>query len=235
MTLMADAQLLELLDSGTRRLVRTVDGLTDEQWAEPSLLPGWSRAHVVAHLTLNAEALSAALEGVHEGRSVPMYASDEARDRDIDELAGAGPSALRDRFYAAGTVLGEWVEELADNLTDVTIERTPGGRSFTAGKVGTMRTREVEIHHADLGLDYTAADWPPAFAALVLSSRAADHPPGPGPVAHAVDLDRSFTFGDGSGPTVTGTGSALAWWVTGRGAGEGLTSDDGQVPRMEPW
>jgi maleylpyruvate isomerase len=235
MTPMADAQLLELLDSGTRRLVRTVDGLTDEQWSEPSLLPGWSRAHVVAHLTLNAEALSAALEGVHEGRTVPMYASDEARDRDIDELAAAGPSELRDRFYASGTVLGEWVEELADNLVDVTIERTPGGRSFTAGKVGTMRTREVEIHHADLGLDYTAADWPPAFAVLVLSSRAADHPPGPGPVAHAVDLDRSFTFGDGSGPTVTGTGSALAWWVTGRGAGEGLTSDDGQVPRMEPW
>ncbi|QIG43075.1 maleylpyruvate isomerase family mycothiol-dependent enzyme [Nocardioides anomalus] len=232
---MADAQLLELLDSGTRRLVRSVDGLTDEQWSEPSLLPGWTRAHVVAHLTLNAEALGAALEGVHEGRAVPMYASDEARDAEIVALAEQEPSTIRDRFYASSTVLGEWVEELADNLAGATVERTPGGRTFTAGQVGTMRTREVEIHHADLGLDYTAADWPPAFAALVLATRAADHPPGPGPVAHAVDLDQRFVFGDGSGPTVSGPGSALAWWVTGRGPGEGLTSDDGQVPRMEPW
>jgi maleylpyruvate isomerase len=232
---MADAQLLELLDSGTRALVRTVDAMTDEQWAEPSLLPGWSRAHVVAHLALNAEALSGAIEGVHEGRSVPMYASDEVRDGDIDELAAAGPSAIRDRFYASSTVLGEWVEELADNLADEVVERTPGGRSFPAGDVATMRTREVLIHHADLGLDHTAADWPPAFAALVLSTRAAAHPPGTSFVASAVDLGQRYVFGDGSGPTVSGSGSALAWWVTGRGAGEGLTSDDGRVPRMEPW
>ena len=70
---MSDPQLLELLDSGTRRLIRSVDAMTDDQWLQPSLLPGWTRAHVVAHLTLNAEGLSAALEGVHEGRPVPMY------------------------------------------------------------------------------------------------------------------------------------------------------------------
>ena len=84
---MSDPQLLELLDSGTRRLVRSVDAMTDDQWRQPSLLPGWTRAHVVAHLTLNAEGLSAALEGVHEGRQVPMYPSDEARDYDIAALA----------------------------------------------------------------------------------------------------------------------------------------------------
>ena len=67
---MSDPQLLELLDSGTRRLVRSVDAMTDDQWRQPSLLPGWTRAHVVAHLTLNAEGLSGALEGVHEGRPV---------------------------------------------------------------------------------------------------------------------------------------------------------------------
>ena len=161
---MADATLLALLDAGTRRLVRTVDGLSDEQYPQPSLLPGWSRAHVIAHLTLNAEGLSAALEGVHEGRPVPMYASQESRDGDIVALAtSASPSRLRDRFLASTTVIGEWVEELADNLADKSIERVPGGRSFPAGEVGHMRVREVEIHHADLGLDYTAADWTPGL------------------------------------------------------------------------
>ena len=231
---MPDPRLLELLDSGTRRLVRTVDAMTDAQWREPSLLPGWTRAHVVAHLTLNAEGLAGALEGVHEGRSVPMYASNERRDSDIAELSKASLSLLRDRFLGSTTVIGEWVEELADNLAGKVIERTPGGRRFPAGDVATMRTREVEIHHADLGLDYTAASWPAAFVVLLLDSRAgADHEEAPF-VAHATDLDRTWQFGTG-GPTVSGTGSALAWWVTGRGTGEGLTSSDGAVPRMEPW
>jgi maleylpyruvate isomerase len=236
---MSDAPLVELLESGTRRLVRSVDKMTDEQWAEPSLLPGWSRAHVVAHLTLNAEGLSGALEGVHEGRSVPMYRSDEARDADIADLAKASPSALRERFLGSTTVIGEWVEELADNLAATLIERTPGGRRFPAGDVGVMRTREVEIHHADLGLSYTAADWPSEFVILLMDSRAGDEHDGSPFVAHATDLDRSWEFGRG-GPTVSGTGGALAWWVTGRPlsqvpGGDELTSDDGSVPRMEPW
>jgi maleylpyruvate isomerase len=230
---MSDPQLLELLDSGTRRLIRSVDSMADDQWAQPSLLPGWTRAHVVAHLTLNAEGLSAALEGVHEGHPVPMYASDEARDGDIAALASASPSALRDRFLGSTTVIGEWVEELADNLADASVERTPGGRQFPAGLVGHMRVREVEIHHADLALDYTAADWTPDFVDLLMSSRGGVHDGEPF-VAHATDLDRTWQFGTG-GPTVSGVGSALAWWTTGRGTGDGLTSDDGRVPRMEPW
>ena len=231
---MSDPHVVELLDSGTRRLVRSVDSMDDGQWRQPSLLPGWTRAHVVAHLTLNAEGLSGAVEGVHEGRPVPMYASDTARDTDIAELSTTSPSVLRDRFLASTTVIGEWVEELADNLADHVVERTPGGRSFAAGEVGLMRTREVEIHHADLGLDYTAASWPAAFVVLLMDSRAgAEHDEAPF-VAHATDLDRTWQFGTG-GPTVSGTGSALAWWVTGRGTGDGLTSDDGRVPRMEPW
>jgi maleylpyruvate isomerase len=231
---MSDPQLLELLDSSTRRLIRSVDAMTDDQWRQPSLLPGWTRANVVAHLTLNAEGLSAALEGVHEGRQVPMYPSNEARDYDIAALGSESPSVLRDRFRGSTTVIGEWVEELADNLAETTIERHPGGRQFPAGDVGVMRTREVEIHHADLALNYTAADWMPEFVVLLLDSFAGPEHDGAPFVAHATDLDRSWEFGTG-GPTVSGVGSALAWWTTGRGNGDGLTSDDGRVPRMEPW
>jgi maleylpyruvate isomerase len=164
-----------------------------------------------------------------------MYASQEARDGDIVALAtSASPSRLRDRFLASTTVIGEWVEELADNLEDKPIERVPGGRSFPAGEVGHMRVREVEIHHADLGLDYTAADWSPEFVALLLDARVSAYDGADGFTAHATDLARTWTFGSG-GPTVSGVGSALAWWTTGRGTGDGLTSDDGRVPRIEAW
>lgn len=225
--------MLALLESGTRRLVRTVDAMSDEQWATPSLLPGWSRTHVVAHLTLNAESLAAVLEGVREGVAVPMYPSQAARDAGIATLAAAAPSQLRDRFLGSTTLVGEAVHELTDDLVGTVVERVPGGRTFTAGDVGPMRVREVEIHHADLGLDYTSADWPVAFAALTLASRAAVHAGAPF-TAYAVDLGQEFPFGEG-GPTISGSAAALAWWATGRGSGDGLSSDDGRVPGVEAW
>ena len=50
---------------------------------------------------------------------------------------------------------------------------------------------------------------------------------------HAVDVDRTWQGGPGA-PTVTGTAADLAWWLTGRGSGEGLTSD-GDLPGIEAW
>jgi maleylpyruvate isomerase len=231
---MSDPALLALLEGGTRRLVRTVDAMRDDQWTSPSLLPGWSRAHVVAHLTLNAEGLTDALEGVREGRAVPMYASQDARDLDIVELATARLADLRDRFLGSTTLIAEAVADLPDNLLAVSIERVPGGRTFAAGETLPMRVCEVEVHHADLGLEVTADDWAPEFTAYLLERRAFLHA-GPPFTAYAEDLGRSWTFGAVGGPTVTGSGAALAWWTTGRGSGDGLSSDDGQVPRIEAW
>ena len=79
----------ELLPEATQRLVRTVDGLDDAALAAPSGLPDWTRAHVVAHLALNAEGLARVLTSRTEGRPTSMYRSDEARDGDIDDLAAA--------------------------------------------------------------------------------------------------------------------------------------------------
>lgn len=227
--------VVPLLESATRRLVRTVDAMADFQFREPSLLPGWTRGHVVAHLVLNAEGLAGALEGVREHRTVPMYASQEARDGDIEELAGADPAVLRDRLLASTTAIHDGVEELPEDLHATRIERTPGSdRTFTAGRVGEMRLREVEIHHADLDLAYGWADWPSDFTVLLLDNRGAVHD-GPPFTANAVDLGRSWRYGEGDGPTVSGPGALLAWWATGRDPGDGLTSDDGELPRMEAW
>lgn len=229
-----DRQVLHLLESATRRLVRTVDAMADFQFAEPSLLPGWSRGHVVAHLVLNAEGLAGALEGVREEQAVPMYASQEARDSDIEKLSAADPAVLRDRLLASTFAIRDGVDELPENLYAARIERTPeSDRSFTAGRVGEMRLREVEIHHADLDLAYTWAEWPSDFTVLLLDNRGTVHD-GPPFTAHAVDLGRSWSFGEG-GPTVSGPAPLLAWWATGRDPGDGLTSDDGELPKMEAW
>ena len=164
---------LELLQEATQRLVRTVDGFQGDDWAAPSGLPDWTRAHVVAHLALNAEGLAGALAGLvdSEEDDVPMYASDEARDADIDELA-------RRRAEPAAAP-GSWAERPGSPTPSPryprthcrrAIERTPGGRTFPAASTVGMRLREVEIHHADLAAGYTHRDWPPEFSALVLDA-----------------------------------------------------------------
>ncbi|WP_243057769.1 maleylpyruvate isomerase family mycothiol-dependent enzyme [Nocardioides sp. SR21] len=217
------------LPDATRRLIRTADALAETAYAEPSGLPGWSRAHVLAHLTLNAEGLAGALNGLG-GEATTMYTSEEARDADIATLAGQDPAVVRDRLLAACTAFGDALAAVPADAWDAEIERTPGGRRFPAAMVPTMRLREVEIHHADLDAGYTRADWSPEFSVSLLDA-AVERPGQPAFVAEPTDLDRRWEAGTG-GPTVTGAVADLGWWVTGRGGGSGLSSNDGAVPTI---
>lgn len=221
--------LPESIAAATNRLLDTVDSLADERFAEPSRLPDWTVGHVVAHLALNAEGLTGALRGVAAGEPVPMYASDEARDGDIDELVGAGPEELRTRLSISSAFLAEEIAVLDPRNDETEFERVPGGLRFRTGTMPLLRLREVEIHHADMGVGYSHRDWPEDTVERILDHSAATYHGTPFTV-HATDLGREWTF-DGGGPVVGGTGSALAWWSTGRSA-DGLTAD-GELPRIE--
>ena len=225
----------DLIARADRELVRTVDGLPDEAYAEPSLLPGWTRAHVIAHLTLNAEGLGGVLHGAHLGEARTMYASQEARDGDIDDLANVEPTELRERFLASTGSFTEALQAMAPGDWDGRFDRTPGGRSIALVNVPLMRLREVEIHHADLDAGYSAADWEADFCEVLLESLTKVATPEPFTV-RPTDLDGSWRYGEGDGgPVVTGTAAAIGWWLTGRGSGEGLTSETGTLPEMEAW
>jgi len=226
---------VQLLQEANGRLVRTVDGFADDDWGRPTGLPGWARAHVVAHLALNAEGLVGALGGVASGGPVPMYASPEGRDHDIDELAGAEPDELRGRLLGGVTDFDNAVAAVPEDRWGTQIERTPGSeRTFVAAAAVGMRLREVEIHHADLEAGYSHREWPAAFSALVLNAMAKRGAAREPFTADPSEFDGTWAFGQG-GATVTGSAADLAWWLTGRGAGDGLTSDSGTLPGIEEW
>ena len=46
----AAAELRVAVDDATARLRLTAAGLSDQQAREPSLLPGWSRGHLLTHI-----------------------------------------------------------------------------------------------------------------------------------------------------------------------------------------
>jgi maleylpyruvate isomerase len=219
---------LTAVHDATTRYLQTVDASTDSLLREPSILPDWSRGHVVAHVALNALGFARALDGVTEKKPAPIYDSQERRDADIEEYAAFPADRLREvTFDACGRLKEAFEREYA---ADASIYRTPGGPEWPVSELLPSRAREVEIHHADLLLDYGPADWPDEFASYLLDlaayDRGADH-----------DLvlrtpERDVAVGSGTGPVITGSAADLAFWMVGRGAGEGLSGD---VPDLGPW
>jgi maleylpyruvate isomerase len=233
-----------LLPEASARVVRTVDGFQGDDWTAPSGLPGWTRAHVVAHLALNAEAIAGALRSLvadrddGDGGPRPMYPSDEARDADIAELAGADPSELRDRLMAGTTVLDEAVTALPDDVWETRIERTPGGRQIRAGAFPGMRLRELEIHHVDLDAGYSTSAWSPEFAEHLVDSMV-KRVSSPAFEIRPLDSPRTWVLGTADGeypvPVVTGPLADAGWWLTGRPAPDTLHCSHGELPSIEGW
>ena len=60
---------------GERAFGTALGRLVPEDFAGPSLLPGWTRAHVLAHVAGNADALVNLLTWARTGEETPMYAS----------------------------------------------------------------------------------------------------------------------------------------------------------------
>ena len=232
--------LADLLADADQALVRTVDGLDDAAYAEPSLLPDWTRGHVVAHLALNAEGLAGVLHGAHVGR----VAADVRLARGAATPTSPSCAAAPRRAARAAPRR----ERRCSPRRSARCTR-PTGRAASSARradptwrcvnVPLMRVREVEIHHADLDSGYAAADWPADFRVVLLESMTKRPYPAPFSV-RPTDLDRTWRYGDGEkdgdgGPAVSGTSAALGWWLTGRGTGEGLESDNGDLPEVESW
>jgi maleylpyruvate isomerase len=225
----------ELLPEATQRLVRTVDRLGDDELGEPSGLPDWTRAHVVAHLALNSEGLAGVLQGRMAGEPTTMYPSDDARSADIEELAAGDRAELRERFLAGTTLVTDAVDHFPDEWWGETFERTPGGRVIRYAAIPGMRLREVEIHHVDLAAGFDPTGWSDAFAAHLLTAMVKREPSDEGFRVLATDLARTWEVGSPDETTVSGPVGDLAWWLTGRPPADSLTCSTGDLPRVKAW
>lgn len=204
------------IEDATARLIATAEDLADDEWGAGSVCEGWSRAHVLAHVALNAEGLAGALAGLTSGTPRTMYASNEQRDADIAALAATSPAEIRERLRSSAAT---FAEALAASTAagDSRFERTPGGPLLRADIVPFLRLREVEIHHADLLTGYTHADWP-RETAVAFVDQSARHPVRPDTHLVASDGEETWELGSpgSDAPTRRDTASALAWWASGR-------------------
>jgi maleylpyruvate isomerase len=225
-------EIWPVLLQGTRHLIRTVDGLEDDAFAEPSALPDWNRGHVIGHTALNAQALAGVLTGTTAGETVAMYPSAHARAADIEEMAALEPAELRDRFLASCTVFQDAVARMPTSKWPGSFSRVPGGPTVPVAAVLGLRQAEVEIHHADLLVGYGVADWPEEFLDGTFNTVVHDRDGGPAMTLRTPDGD--VPISGGAGPVVTGSRADLTWWLIGRGDGTGLHADQ-PLPQLGRW
>ncbi|HET6627538.1 MAG TPA: maleylpyruvate isomerase family mycothiol-dependent enzyme [Nocardioidaceae bacterium] len=219
----------------TSRYLEALTVLTDEDARAPSLLPGWSRGHVVTHLARNADGLANLLIWARTGVETPQYPSWEQRNLDID--SGADRSAaelLEDSVTAADRFLEE-ASRMSGDAWDRPVRTLSSSRMFPARDVLRSRRTEVEVHHADLGTGYSPADWPADFTAMLIGRVQDDRADGPSMVLSSTDVDGLWKLGQGQGPEIRGTAADLAWWLIGRGDGAALVSSAGVLPQLPRW
>jgi len=164
----AQRELSDQIDQATQRLIDTARIITEPDLRAPSLLPGWTRAHVLAHLAREADAMRNLLVGVRSGQERPAYVSAEARQADIERGAGMRADELMADLADSAMALRTIARQLPDEGWQVPV-RILDSAPFPADQLLTRRLVEVELHHCDLGAGYGPADWPAAFADMELA------------------------------------------------------------------
>ena len=163
----AQRRLNDELDTATQRLIDEARIMTSSDLREPSLLPGWSRAHVLSHLARGADAMRNLLAGARAGQDRPAYVSRQARDADIDSGAAADAKDLVDDLVGSAMALRTVARQLPDIAWRYQVH-VPGSPRFPASQLLARRLAEVELHHCDLGVGYGHDQWSAVFAAMEL-------------------------------------------------------------------
>ncbi|MCD5343584.1 maleylpyruvate isomerase family mycothiol-dependent enzyme [Arthrobacter sp. AK04] len=226
---------------GTAFFARKLNELADAELDGGSLLPGWTRRHIVAHVGYNARAIARLIEWAATGVETPMYASPEARNHEIQFGATLSPIALRHLFDHSVVHLNvEWRDLPADAWHHKV--KTAQGRIVPAEETVWMRTREVWMHAVDLDNGATFNDIPaPVLERLLGDITGAWHTRGTdtGLVVRVTGTDLAFGDTSAADPTIiTGPLPAVVEWAAGRANG-GITATGsaaaGGTPTAPKW
>ena len=231
---------LLLMRRGQAFWARALGEVRDDELAEPSLLPGWSRAHVIAHVGFNARAVARLVEWARTGIETPMYESTTQRGEEIEFGATLPADALRHLAAHASVHLNvEWRDLPAEAWSHPVV--TAQGRTVPAAETVWIRTREVWIHALDLRTGYTTRDFPEQLIDLLLEDliavwRRKRDDGDPDIVLEPIDRDRSYRVLDADAAdavVVRGTAADLVGWGIGR-SNRGVTTPAGAAPDPAP-
>lgn len=242
--LTTDPELLAALlqaRRGTAFFARKLNELSDAELDGDSLLPGWTRRHITAHIGYNARAIARLVEWAATGVETPMYASTGVRNHEIDFGATLSPIALRNLFdHSAVHLSVEWRDLPGDAWHNRV--RTIQGREVPATETVWMRSREVWMHAIDLDNGASFADIPaPVLERLLADITGAWKIRGTDAGLVVKVAGSGLSFGDttAADPTIiTGALPGVVEWAAGRGT-SGVSASgpaaNGTVPAAPKW
>ena len=237
----ADQAPRRVLEQATGVLYEVVEGLDEAAVRGRSLLPGWSRAHVITHLARNADALVNLLTWARTGVEHLMYASRADRDADIEEGSPGGDCRCCGRTWTRRASVSPRRRASCPTRRGTRRSCTPKGRPLQARQVPWLRLREVWFHLIDLdrgiGFDDLPADFVEEFLDDVVRQFEGRH----GRAARCGSRRHCRTGVSGAGSstepgssaTVRGSASRMLGWLTGRERRGAACS--GTVPELPGW
>jgi len=228
------------MGAGTELLTRAVNALPDDALRTPSGLPGWTRAHVVAHVARTAEALTRLATWARTGIETPMYPSREHRAAEIESSAQAPADVLRRELATTAETLDGALAALDETTWQAQV-RSALGRPLPAAEIPWMRVREVWLHAVDLDAGVTVADIAPEVVDTLLddSTGTLSAAEGcPSAVLEPTDRDRTWPLGPASDAPlrVRGEAAYVLGWLVGRCGAETVEAftEDGSPAAVPP-
>ena len=223
---------------GTAFFGRKLDELSDAELDGDSLLPEWTRRHVVAHIGYNARAIARLIEWAGTGVETPMYESAEARNDEIAHGVTLVPLELRDLYNLSAMQLNEAWRELPD-MSWSHLVKAAQGRIVPASETVWIRAREVWVHGVDLNNGGSFDDIPVDVLERMLGDitrtwKARGDDKG---LRLEVSGALACSFGDGDdtdAEIVSGSLADATAWACGRGS-EGVTSSRPDNPLAPRW
>jgi maleylpyruvate isomerase len=225
---------LGVMERESAMAMATISSLTDDEMRKPSACDGWTRAHVVAHLALGADAITNLATWAVTGRETSSYASREAREADIEATARRSAAELTAALGEADARLVEALRGLQDGVQVETVPTLFFG-DVNVFALPALRTTELIVHHDDLD---TTWEWHEAATDAIVDAievcvgRLRANPDGPG-LRIVAREGEEWTVGDGS-CRVVGYYEALLPWLA-RGQVDAGLQHDGELPSLPPW
>jgi maleylpyruvate isomerase len=159
---------LARVDGAQLRFEEAVADVDDATLRRPSSLPGWSVAHVLAHVARNADSHVRRAEAAMRGEVVEQYVGGfDGREREIQSAARLGAADLLRDVCDSGRRLAETWRAVPGEAWCAR-SRDVGGRERPLSDLPGRRWQELEVHVTDLDLGLTYAAWPDGFVAVWL-------------------------------------------------------------------
>ncbi|TWD73286.1 maleylpyruvate isomerase [Kribbella amoyensis] len=211
--------------AAVERLTAVIAPVDEEAARAASGLPGWSRAHVMAHLANFSLAMTRQVDEARAGRLVEMYDGGRpARSAAIEADSARPAEELKDRVNAAtADLLAAWAQ--VDDWS-----RPVSHRNGDLASTVFTAWREFEVHTVDLALAATSDDWSPEFCLHLLDFLRPRTPEGIRLRLEAEDV--VWEEGGGQVRVVKGRLTDLTAWMAGR---QPVSSLVGELPELSPW